>query len=29
VVKRDANGFVVQFEKPAPEGALIDWMIVR
>ncbi len=29
VVKRDAFGFVVQFDQPVPEGALIDWLIVR
>ena len=29
VVKRDANGFVVQFEKPAPDEAKLDWLIVR
>jgi len=29
VVKKDAKGFTVQFEKPAAAGAAIDWMIVR
>jgi hypothetical protein len=29
VVKKGAGGFTVQFEKPAPEGATLDWMLVR
>lgn len=29
VTRRDSHGFTVQFEKPAPEGAQLDWMIVR
>jgi hypothetical protein len=29
VVKKESKGFTVQFEKPAPEGARLDWMIVR
>lgn len=29
VSKKDAAGFTVQFEKPAPDGATLDWMIVR
>ncbi len=29
VVKKKAKGFVVQFDKPAPDGAKVDWMIVR
>lgn len=29
VVGKEAKGFTVQFEKPAPEGARLDWMIIR
>ncbi len=29
VVKKEATGFTVQFEKPAADGAQVDWMIVR
>jgi len=29
IVKKEAKGFTVQFEKPAPDGAKLDWMIVR
>jgi len=29
IVKKEAKGFTVQFEKPAPDGARLDWMIVR
>lgn len=29
VVKKEAGGFTVQFDKAAPAGARIDWMIVR
>ena len=29
ITKKDAQGFTVQFEKPAPAGAKLDWMIVR
>jgi len=29
IVKKEAKGFTVQFEKPAPDGAKVDWMIVR
>jgi hypothetical protein len=29
VVKKEAAGFTVQFEKPAPAGAVIDWLLVR
>ncbi len=29
VTKRDASGFTVEFEKPVPDGALLDWIIVR
>ncbi|MBI2191480.1 MAG: hypothetical protein HYU36_05800 [Planctomycetes bacterium] len=29
VVKKESKGFTVQFERPAPEGARLDWMIVR
>ena len=29
ITKKDASGFTVQFEKPAPAGAKLDWMIVR
>lgn len=29
IVKKVAKGFTVQFEKPAPDGAKLDWMIVR
>ena len=29
VVKKEARGFAVRFEKPAPEGGRLDWMIVR
>jgi hypothetical protein len=29
IVKKAAGGFTVQFEKPAPEGAKLDWMLVR
>lgn len=27
--KKDAKGFTVHFDKPAPAGATLDWMIVR
>ena len=29
IVKKEVRGFTVQFEKPAPDGAKLDWMIVR
>ena len=29
VIKKEATGFTVQFEKPAPTDAKLDWMIVR
>ena len=29
ITKKDATGFTIQFEKPAPAGAKLDWMIVR
>jgi len=29
IVKKEATGFTVQFEKPAPAGAKFDWLIVR
>ena len=29
VAKKAATGFTVQFASPAPEGAALDWMIVR
>ena len=29
IVKKEATGFTVQFEKPAPDGAKLDWMLVR
>ena len=29
VVRKEARGFTVQFEKRAPKGAKLDWMIVR
>jgi hypothetical protein len=29
VTRKDPRGFTVQFEKPAPDGARLDWMIVR
>ena len=29
VTAKDADGFTVSFDKPAGEGAKIDWMIVR
>ena len=29
IVKKEAKGFTVQFEKPAPDGGTLDWMIVR
>ena len=29
VVQKEAKGFTVQFEKPAPANAKLDWMIVR
>ena len=29
VAKKEGKGFTVQFDKPAPEGATLDWMIVR
>ena len=29
VTKKTAGGFTVEFEKPAPAGAALDWMIVR
>lgn len=29
IVKKESRGFSVQFEKPAPDGATLDWMIVR
>ena len=29
VTAKDAHGFTIQFERPAPEGARLDWMIVR
>ena len=29
IAKKEPRGFSVQFEKPAPEGAKLDWMIVR
>ncbi|MEI7435216.1 MAG: hypothetical protein WCL16_00240 [bacterium] len=29
IMKKDARGFTVQFEKPAPADARLDWMIVR
>ena len=29
VIKRDAIGFVIQFEKPTPAEAFVDWLIVR
>ncbi|MCG3147055.1 MAG: hypothetical protein PCFJNLEI_00491 [Verrucomicrobiae bacterium] len=29
IVKKEATGFTVEFEKPAPANAKIDWFIVR
>ncbi|MEI8062496.1 MAG: hypothetical protein WCH84_00360 [Verrucomicrobiota bacterium] len=29
IAKKDAKGFTIQFEKPAPADAKLDWMIVR
>ena len=29
VSERTAQGFRVEFERPAPEGATLDWMLVR
>ncbi|MCG3147520.1 MAG: hypothetical protein PCFJNLEI_00960 [Verrucomicrobiae bacterium] len=29
IVQKGAKGFTVQFEKPAPAGAKLDWLIVR
>ena len=29
IVKKEAKGFTIQFEKAAPENAKLDWMIVR
>jgi hypothetical protein len=29
VTEKDGKGFTVAFEKPAPENATLDWMIVR
>lgn len=29
IVKKESKGFTVQFEKPAPGNAKLDWMIVR
>ena len=29
VTKKAASGFAVQFARPAPDGATLDWMIVR
>jgi len=29
ITKKDAKGFTVQFEKPAPSDAKLDWMIIR
>ncbi len=29
VTKKEAKGFSLQFEKPAPDGATLDWMLVR
>jgi hypothetical protein len=29
VLKKESKGFTVQFERPAPDGAKLDWMIVR
>ncbi|MCG3150150.1 MAG: hypothetical protein PCFJNLEI_03628 [Verrucomicrobiae bacterium] len=29
VVKKDASGFTVEFEKPAPGTARLDWLVVR
>ena len=29
IVKKEAQGFTVEFEKPAPAGAKLDWLIVR
>lgn len=29
IIQQTAEGFTVQFEKPAPEGAKVHWMIVR
>ena len=29
ITKKEAKGFTIQFEKPAPADAKLDWMIVR
>lgn len=29
ITKKDAKGFTIQFEKPAPADAKLDWMIIR
>ncbi len=29
IAKKDTKGFTIQFEKPAPADATLDWMIVR
>ena len=29
IVKKTAEGFTVEFDKPAPAEAKLDWMIVR
>ena len=29
IIKKDAKGFTIQFATPAPDGAKLDWMIVR
>ena len=29
ITQKDAKGFTIQFEKPAPADAKLDWMIVR
>jgi hypothetical protein len=29
IARKEAAGFTVRFDQPAPEGAVLDWMIVR
>jgi len=29
IIKKDEKGFTIQFEKPAPTDAKLDWMIIR
>ena len=29
ITQKDAKGFTIKFEKPAPADAKLDWLIVR